>query len=232
VNSLLERLRRKLRELGRPLSEGASSDGERYPSRADTGGVPQRRTEIEPILPRQGPGPAATDQESRLPAQQPPPPTSTRLRAAVLSKKRPPGPPRQSGSIWGRTSILDVGYGSTGYGQAAEPPLSVLQVGPVAPDTGLAHVASPWPTWPSPTSGQGHPTTIDPVPEPTWSAEMAQPLAIFQVPALPLMDAAASFDGTLALHPSLEALRPSPATLQLCLDFGDGRPTPDHRSSE
>ena len=65
-----------------------------------------------------------------------------------------------------------------------------------------------------------------------WSAEMAQPLAIFQVPALPLMDAAASFDGTLALHPSLEALRPSPATLQLCLDFGDGRPTPDHRSSE
>jgi hypothetical protein len=47
VNSLLERLRRRLRELGRPLHEEPSSDGRRPSSRAPADDAPQCRTEIE-----------------------------------------------------------------------------------------------------------------------------------------------------------------------------------------
>ena len=94
MNSLLERLRLRLRELGRPLREGPSSDGGRHSSRADTGDAPQRRTEIEPTSRRQASDRTGAGEEARLPAQQPPPPKSTRLKAAVFSKKRQPGPQR------------------------------------------------------------------------------------------------------------------------------------------
>ncbi len=71
VNSLLERLRLRLRELGRPLREGPSSDGGRHSSRADTGDAPQRRTEIEPTSRRQASDRTGAGEEARLPAQQP-----------------------------------------------------------------------------------------------------------------------------------------------------------------
>jgi hypothetical protein len=114
VNSLLERLRFRLRELGRPLREGPSSDGGRHSSHADTGDAPQRRTEIEPTSRRQASDRTGAGEEARLPAQQPPPPKSTRLKAAVFSKKRQPGPQRQparSGDrlpIWTAAALRSV----------------------------------------------------------------------------------------------------------------------------
>ena len=109
VNSLLERLRRRLRELGRPLHERPSSDGRGHSSHAPADEAPPRRTEIELSQPSRSADRSANGERARLPAQQPPPPTSTRLKAAVFSKKRQPVPQRQSSSIWGSASILQVG---------------------------------------------------------------------------------------------------------------------------
>ena len=109
VNSLLERLRRRLRELGRPLREGLPSDGRRHSSNAPADEAPPRRTEIELSHPSRSADRTGSGEPTRLPAQQPPPPTSTRLKAAVFSKKRQPVPQRQSSSIWGSASILQVG---------------------------------------------------------------------------------------------------------------------------
>jgi hypothetical protein len=109
VNSLLERLRRRLRELGRPQHEEPSSDGRRPSSRAPADDAPQCRTEIELYQRSRNADRTGSGDPTRLPAQQPPPPTSTRLKAAVFSKKRQPVPQRQSSSIWGSASILQVG---------------------------------------------------------------------------------------------------------------------------
>ena len=130
VNTLLERLRLRLRELGRPLREGPSSDGGRHSSRADAGDAPQRRTEIEPTSRRQASDRTGAGEEARLPAQQPPPPKSTRLKAAVFSKKRQSGPQRQAGTIWGPTSFLDIGNAAIGDAQPERPRLMLLEVSP------------------------------------------------------------------------------------------------------
>lgn len=109
VNSLLERLRRRLRELGRPLHEGPTSDGRRHSSHASSDDAPPRRTEIELSNPSRSADGTGSGEQARLPAQQPPPPTSTRLKAAVFSKKRHPAPQRQAVSIWGSASFLHAG---------------------------------------------------------------------------------------------------------------------------
>jgi hypothetical protein len=145
VNSLLERLRLRLRELGRPLREGPSSDGGRHSSRAGTGDAPQRRTEIEPTSRRQASDRTGAGEEARLPAQQPPPPKSTRLKAAVFSKKRQPGPQRQAGTIWGPTSFLDVGTGAAGDGRADQSPLNLLEASSASAIPGSSTDLPSWP---------------------------------------------------------------------------------------
>lgn len=84
MQPLLERLRRRLRELGQPLRDAATSGSARQPSRADAGEVPERRTELEPARPRQ----AAAQDPGRLP-QQPPAPASTRVKTAALRDSEP-----------------------------------------------------------------------------------------------------------------------------------------------
>lgn len=114
VNSLPERLRRRLRELGRPLGKSPSLDSGRHSSHAEAGHTTQRRTEIELSSRRQSADRTGTVEEARLPAQQPPPPKSTRLKAAVFSRKRHPASQRRHGTIWGPTSFLDVGERAAG----------------------------------------------------------------------------------------------------------------------
>lgn len=118
MNSLLERLRRRLREFGRPLHEEPSSEGRRPSSRAPADDAPPPRTEIELSHPSRSADRTGSGEPARLPAQQPPPPTSTRLKAAVFSKKRHPAQQRPSGAIWGPTSFLDIENGATGHAKA------------------------------------------------------------------------------------------------------------------
>lgn len=183
VNSLLERLRFRLRELGRPLREGPSSDGGRHSSRADTGDAPQRRTEIEPTSRRQASDRTGAGEEARLPAQQPPPPKSTRLKAAVFSKKRQPGPQRQAGTIWGPTSFLDVGTGIAGDGRADQSPLNLFEASSGSAIPGSRTDLPSWPLRAPEAPTYPFAVNAEPVPDPMSS----------QPPLVP-------GDSTLCLH--------------------------------
>lgn len=174
MNSLLERLRRRLRELGRPVSEAPPSEGGRRSSHAPDDNAPPRRTEIELSHPSRSADRAGSGEPTRLPAQQPPPPTSTRLKAAVFSKKRHPPPQRQAGSIWGPTFFLDVGIGRTGGDKTDRSPLFMFEVSPVATVAGLSTNVAQWPGQPLPATLPSLGLGAGVAHLPSWTAEQTQ----------------------------------------------------------
>ena len=220
VNSLLERLRLRLRELGRPLREGPSSDGGRHSSRADTGDAPQRRTEIEPTSRRQASDRTRAGEEARLPAQQPPPPKSTRLKAAVFSKKRQPGPQRQAGTIWGPTSFLDVGTNATGDDKGDRSPLALFDTGPVGTGAGSTPDGMSWPTRPPPATAHTFGTNVDFANQPWWTPEQPQSQANMSDSPAPTLGGATPLEGATALALNTETSRRMPEAPQLDPDFG------------
>ena len=225
MNSLLERLRRRLRELGRPLHEEPSSDGRRPSSRAPADDAPPRRTEIEFSHPSRSADRAGSGEPTRLPAQQPPPPTSTRLKAAVFSKKRHPTPQRQAGSIWGPTSFLDVGNGARGAETAGRSTLLMLGADPVTTGPGSRAEVMSWSTRPPPTAAEAFSITADPGHPPWWIPEQSQPPANVPDTPPPMFSAGAPIAGAPALVTPPEASQPVSVTLQLDLDFGSAPPS-------
>lgn len=220
MNSLLERLRRRLRELGRPLSEAPQSEGGRHSSHAHAGDAPQRRTEIEPTSQRQCSDRSGTGQEARLPAQQPPPPSSTRLKAAFFSKKRHPSPQRQSGTIWGPTSFLDVGTSAEGDDKTNRSSLMLFEAGPVASGATATSELMSWPTQPPPAAADTFGTGADVAHRLWWTPEPRQTQAKLVDSFEPPLGGATPLDGALALGQNSENFRRMPETLQLDLDFG------------
>jgi hypothetical protein len=230
VNSLLERLRRRLRELGRPLREGLSSNGGRHSSRADASDAPQRRTEIEPTSRRQASDRTGVGEEARLPAQQPPPPKSTRLKVAVFSKKRHPGPQRQAGTLWGPTSFLDMGTSAAGDDKGDRSPLVLFDTGPVANVAASTPDAMSWPTRPPPGTAHTFETSADFANQPWWTPEQLQTQANMADSPAPPLGGATPLDGAPALGLNAETSRRMPETLQLDLDFGTSGPAWPHRA--
>lgn len=224
MNSLLERLRRRLRELGRPRSEGPPSDGRRHSPHAPADDVPPRQTEIELSHPSRSADRTGNGEQVRLPAQQPPPPTSTRLKAAVFSKKRHPAPQRQSGSIWGPTSFLDVGHGARGAEMADRATLLMLEPDPVSTGPGSGAEVMSWPTRPPPTAADTFSINVDPAHPPWWTTEQSQLPANLPDTTPPPFSGAAPIAGAPALVTSPEASQPLSVTLQLDLDFGCAPP--------
>jgi hypothetical protein len=169
VNSLLERLRRRLREVGRPPREGPASDDGRHSSRADAGDPPQRRTELEPTSGRKAPDRTCSAEEARLPVQQPPPPKSTRLKVAVFSKKRQPGPQRQAGALWGPTSFLGVVTAAPGGIRTDHSPLTLLEAGFSSTNSESSTDMPSWPPRTSEPSAQTFALSVAPTADPVRS---------------------------------------------------------------
>ncbi len=207
VNSLLERLRRRLRELGRPLHEEPLSDGRRPSSRAPADDAPQCRTEIELSHPSRSADRTGSGEQARLPAQQPPPPTSTRLKAAVFSKKRHPTQQRQAGSIWGPTSFLDVGNGARGAEKAGRAKLLMHDADPVTTGPGSSAEVMSWPTRPPPTAAETFSMNVDPGHTPWWISEQSEAPANVPSPLLPPLAGASPLDGALALSQNSDSSR-------------------------
>ena len=224
VNSLLERLRRRLRELGRPLHEGLPSDGRRHSSHAPADDASPRRTEIELSHPSRSADRTGSGEQARLPAQQPPPPTSTRLKAAVFSKKRPPAPRRQSGTIWGPTSFLDVGTRAEGDDKTDRSSLMLFEAGPVASGATATSELMSWPTQPPPAAADSFGTGADVAHPLWWTPEQRQTQAKLVDSFEPPLGGSTPLDGALALGQNSENSRRVPETLQLDLDFGSAPP--------
>lgn len=224
VNSLLERLRRRLRELGRPLHEEPSSDGRRPSSRATADDAPQCRTEIELSQRSRNADRTGSGEPARLPAQQPPPPTSTRLKAAVFSKKRHPTPQRQAGSIWGPTSFLDVGNGARGAEKAGRSTLLMLEADPVTTGPGSSAEVMSWSTRPPSTAAEAFSITVDPGHPQWWIPEQSQPPANVPDTLPPMFSGGAPIAGAPALVTTPDATQPVSVTLQIDLAFGSAPP--------
>lgn len=205
MNSLLERLRRRLRELGRPLSEAPPSEVSRHPAHAHAGDAPQRRTEIEPTSQRQCSDRSGTGQEARLPAQQPPPPSSTRLKAAFFSKKRPHSPQRQSGTIWGPTSYLDCGSAAIGEAKPEWHPLILSRVPTATAGNGSSSTSGSWTTQPAPASSGNLATSTDFAQFPWWIPEQPEPTRGIEDTFMSTLSPAAPVVGATALGPNTEA---------------------------
>lgn len=205
VNSLLERLRRRLRELGRPLHEGPSSEGRRHSSHDPADDAPPRRTEIELSHPSRSADRTGSGEQARLPAQQPPPPRSTRLKAAVFSKKRHPTPQRQAGSIWGPTSFLDRGNGATGYDKAdRSTPLQFESSLIPASDVSSSDVMS-WPTRMPLVAAEDFAISADVAHQPCWMLEEPQARADIADSFAQPMGAAPQLDGAPAFGLNAES---------------------------
>ena len=224
MNSLLERLRLRLRELGRPLREGPSSDGGRHSSRAGAGDAPQRRTEIEPTSRRQASDRTGAGEEARLPAQQPPPPKSTRLKAAVFSKKRQPGPQRPAGTIWGPTSFLDAGTSATGDDKGDRSPLALFDTGPVGTGAGSTPDGMSWPTRPPPATAHTFGTNVDFANQPWWTPEQPQSQANMSDSPAPTLGGATPLEDATALALNTETSRYMPEAPQFDRAFGSESP--------
>ena len=205
VNSLLERLRRRLRELGRPLHEEPSSDGRRPSSRAPADDAPQCRTEIEFCERSRNADRTGSGDPTRLPAQQPPPPTSTRLKAAVFSKKRLPSPQRQSGTIWGPTSYLDCGSAAIGEAKPEWHPLVLSGVTPATAGTGSNSTSESWTTQPAPASLGNFATSADFAQYPWRIEEQPEPTRGIADTFMSTLSPAAHLVGATALGPNTEA---------------------------
>lgn len=205
MNSLLERLRRRLRALGRPLSEAPPSEGGRHSAHTHAGDAPRRRTEIEPSSQRQCSDRSGTGQEARLPAQQPPPPSSTRLKAAIFSKKRLPSPPSQSGTIWGPTSYLDCGGAAIGEAKPERHPLILSGVTPATAGTGSSSTLESWTTQPAPMSSHGFPISADFAQHPWWIPEQPEPTRGVADTFMSTLSPAEPLVGATAPGPNTEA---------------------------
>lgn len=101
MNSLLDRLKRGLRELGQNPRDHARTQIDRAGDRRDGDAAPQRRSEHDAAPQSPGSADASRRPDAKLPPQQPVPPASTRLKKAQLSKARRSAPPRQAATIWG-----------------------------------------------------------------------------------------------------------------------------------
>lgn len=101
MKSLLDRLKRGLRELGQDPRDQARTQIDRAGDRRDGDAAPHRRSEHDAVPQARGSAEAAHRPEAKLPPQQPVPPASTRLKKAQLSKARRSAPPRQAATIWG-----------------------------------------------------------------------------------------------------------------------------------
>lgn len=205
MNSLLERLRRRLRELGRPLHEGPSSDGRSHSSHAPADAAPPRRTEIELSHPSRSADRTGRGEQARLPAQQPPPPTSTRLKAAVFSKKRLPSPQRQSGTIWGPTSYLDCGSAAIGDAKPEWHPLILSGVTPANAGTGSSSTSESWTTQPVPASLGNFATSADFAQHPWRIPDQPEATRGVANTTMSTLSPAASLLGATALGPNTEA---------------------------
>lgn len=225
MNSLLERLRRRLRELARPLDDVPSSDGSRQASRVHSGEAPERRTEIETTRRPQASDRTIRSDEASLPAQQPLPPASTRLKAAVFSKRRQPGPPRQAGTIWGPTSFLDMGASAAGDEKGARSPLELLGSAPVVTRPGLTPDVMTWLTRPSPATPHPFGASADLANQRWWSP--AQP-AIQADPAespTPTWVGATALGGAPSLAPNADTCPQAPESQHLDLHITCALPT-------
>lgn len=109
LQSLLERLRRRLRELGQPVRDVRANDDVRSAGRADVGEAPQRRTELTPTLDQQNRNTRAAIRQAGLP-QQPPVPGSSRTRTAVFAKPRKATSKSQPASIFGPTTTESISH--------------------------------------------------------------------------------------------------------------------------
>ncbi len=205
VNSLLERLRRRRREFGRPLREGPSLDGRTHSSHAAADDAPPRRTEIELSHPSRSADRAGSGEQARLPAQQPPPPTSTRLKAAVFSRKRHPTPQRQSGTIWGPTSYLDCGSAAIGDAKPEWHPLILSGVTPATAGTGSSSTSESWTTQPAPASLGNFATSADFAQYPWRIEEQPEPTRGIADTFISTLSPAAPVVGATALGPNTEA---------------------------
>lgn len=107
LQSLLERLRRRLRELGHPARDVRDIDDVRQAGRADVGEAPQRRTELRPSHDQQLQNTRAAIDQATLP-QQPPAPGSSRTRTAVFARPRKATSEGQPASIFGPTTTESV----------------------------------------------------------------------------------------------------------------------------
>lgn len=127
MNSLLERLKRGLRDLGQTARDHARTQVDRGADRRDGDAAPERRSETDAP-----PGSSSVEaanakpQNGKLPAQQPAPAAaSTRLKKATLSKARRGTAPRQAGTIWGASTGAST-TGTSWLGGAAEQPAGLL----------------------------------------------------------------------------------------------------------
>lgn len=166
VNSLLERLRRRLRELGQPQRDAPTGELARRPSHSNVGEATERRTELETAGPRQ----AAAHDPNRL-LQQPPAPASTRVKAAVLAKRRVPVPRRENGPTWGQTSFLEFGDHANRNAQGAGAPPVLIDAHPLLPDSASDPQNLSWSTRQLLAAGHGSSSPLDGSAPLTWERE-------------------------------------------------------------
>lgn len=218
MQSLLERLRRRLRELGHPRREFGVEVSQRQNGRVDVGEAPQRRTEVEPTRPRTEPDIAATTDSRQLP-QQPPAPAASRVKAAVFAKQRRSAMHPPPTTIGGCPPLLWFG-GETEQAEIWPKALTTSSADPqhrTWPD-GQAHQDAPF-LWQA--------QAIDGTPS---SRPVLSPQEIYEPIDGPLA-AAPQFDGGLALdahlegnHPVSETRWPDPDRMQSGMWFA-GTPT-------
>lgn len=110
MNSLLERLRRRLRKLGQPPNNPRTDDVSGRAAGSDGEDAPQRRTELVPMRDQQPPITRAATDPERL-HQQLPPPTSTRTKAAVLSRTRKWTSIGQAAALFGPPTTTNINHG-------------------------------------------------------------------------------------------------------------------------
>lgn len=219
MNSLLERLRRRLRELGRQQLDVPPARASAPSSRADPDQCAPRRTEIDSTSRPHISDRMPTGDQSRLPAQQPPPPRSTRLKAAVFSKKRHAGPYRQTGPVWGPTSFLDLGATAAAADTGDRAPLTLFGTEAVAIGAGLRSDVVPWPESQPPATATTFDASANVTTRPWWSSE--PPLAqdnTAEVPA-PRLVGATPLECAPTLAITSETSRQVPETLPLDADF-------------
>jgi hypothetical protein len=224
VNSLLERLRRRLRELGRPLSEEPLSEVGRHSPHAPADDVPPRRTEIELSHPSRNADRTGNGEQARLPAQQPPPPTSTRLKAAVFSKQRHPAKPRQSGAMWGPTSFLDVGIDCTASDKTDRSPLLMFEASPVSTGAGSTANELRWPERPQLATLTSLGLGASVAHPPSWTAEQTQAQTAGYPETSPPWDGASLLEGAPSLGSGWEHRQELAEAPELTSSLGSASP--------
>lgn len=194
MNSLLERVKRRLRDLGQTARDKVHTQVDRAADRRDGDAGPERRSETDaPPGSSSAESANAKPQNAKLPTQQPPAAASTRLKKAVLSKARSGTVPRQAGTIWGAGASA-TGTSWLGGTPADEQPAGLLSGANLSaaagPDLRASPTASPatshggffgapshhdaarqehsvWSSSPAPATTFGGATRPDPAPTPS-----------------------------------------------------------------